>query len=115
MSGGVDTRKFVLHQAPTEELLGVLRRAMKENFVNCDVQEQECPDLEAAPWLLSAQGICGSPTLVDIGDAANLQKPELHHTTFELPEVATTCGFDPAESSFLGAGAVALHVTGKNG
>lgn len=40
---------------------------MNNNFAEVQVEVVECPDLTAAPFHLASSGLCGSPTIVDVG------------------------------------------------
>lgn len=40
---------------------------LKQNFEEVAVAEVDCPDLTVAPFHLASSGICGSPTIVEIG------------------------------------------------
>lgn len=45
----------------------VLSVGLKENFREVSVSEVDCPDLTAAPYHLAGHGLCGSPTIVEVG------------------------------------------------
>ena len=44
----------------------------KKLFEKCHVTWEECPDLTKAPFNLAASGLCGHPSIADIGSVSNL-------------------------------------------
>jgi hypothetical protein len=56
--------EYVLHLPPLQELADALHRILGSNFEHVSVNVTEAPDLTAAPWHLSASGLCGNPRLI---------------------------------------------------
>lgn len=106
--------RFGLYKPSADELIDVISATILRNFESGSVSECACPDFRKAPWNLVNEGLCGSTGLLDIGDGSNLRNPDNHHSHFSLPQIVQECG-NYTNCSILGAGAVALKVTGKNG
>ncbi|KAK7089215.1 hypothetical protein V1264_024537 [Littorina saxatilis] len=59
--------KAPMHVPSMEEVAKVLQSGLQKNFSNVEVNVVDCPDLTQKPFNLSAEGICGSPRLADVG------------------------------------------------
>jgi len=57
----------LLHIPPLEELVDVLSNGLKSNFDEVTVAVVDAPNLTEAPYHLAGQGLCGSPTILEVG------------------------------------------------
>lgn len=94
------------------ELSQCIEKSLRSNFASAAVRVVTCPDLSESPWNLAAEGICGSPRLVDIGGVPYLIPLAQKDVRFNFSKVASL--IDLPNAFFIGAGAGSCHVIGKN-
>jgi len=94
-----------------KELIPIIEKELKKNFEHVEINEVNCPDLQQ--WCgLAEKGLCGSTRLADIGGVPYMLDPLHQHTTYQIPDIVSTCGMEKA--LVIGAGAASPLVIGKN-
>uniref|UniRef100_T1J8W5 RING-type domain-containing protein n=1 Tax=Strigamia maritima TaxID=126957 RepID=T1J8W5_STRMM len=104
--------KLGLYQPEANELQSVLEKGLKNSFEEASVQIIDCPNLEKEPFNLAAKGICGRPTLIDVGGVRNLQPVPMRNKVYNLDEL-TQMTHNP-DAFLMGAGGGPFHVTRVN-
>ncbi|XP_018610714.1 ester hydrolase C11orf54 homolog isoform X1 [Scleropages formosus] len=111
-SGGGKTEKYELDVPPLQELCDVLHNGLKNNFADAQVRVVECPDLSQAPFHFPANGLCGSPRIMDVGGVPYLiplvQLDKVYNMNTVAKEVELPGAF------ILGAGAASSRTLGMN-
>jgi hypothetical protein len=110
MSLPVEKRALLV--PPLEELAKVLEEGLKGNFSEVSVSVVECPDLSLPTWNLAAQGLCGSPQLLDVGGVPYLMPVPDKTKTYDLGELAALAGLPGG--LIIGAGAGSSKAAGVN-
>lgn len=94
----------MLHCLPSS-IPKALSTGLIQNFAEVAVKEVECPDLSVAPFHLAANGLCGRPTIVDIGGTPFLLPLVDRSKLYDLTSIGRKV-LPNAKSIFLcGAGA----------
>uniref|UniRef100_T1J6L6 DUF1907 domain-containing protein n=1 Tax=Strigamia maritima TaxID=126957 RepID=T1J6L6_STRMM len=104
--------KLELYQPEANELRSVLEKGLKNSFEEASVQIIDCPNLKKEPFNLAAKGICGRPTLIDVGGVRNLQPVPLRNKIYNLDKL-TQIAHNP-EAFLMGAGGGPFHITSVN-
>ncbi|KAL8562084.1 hypothetical protein ACOMHN_031855 [Nucella lapillus] len=104
--------KVPLHVPTLQEVAQVLQSGMKENFGSVTVSVVDCPDLTQKPFSLSAQGLCGSPRLADVGGPPYLLPLAQRDKLYDLADVARLV--DLPGAFMVGAGAGPWKIVGVN-
>lgn len=104
--------KITLKAPPLEELRSVLAAALKNNFIEVNVDIVDCPDLRAPPFLMTGAGIGDGLRIGEVGGIGNLFPLPKTDKSFNLKKVCETC--EMPEAFVFGPGAGPFHVVGHN-
>ena len=105
-------QKQSLFQPELHELAAVIENGLSSNFESVSVRIVDCPDLKESPFGLAESGICGRPTLLDIGGVPYLiPTPDLRRV-YNFDSISEIIGMKDA--FFIGAGAGGCHILGVN-
>ncbi|XP_067136374.1 ester hydrolase C11orf54 homolog [Centruroides vittatus] len=105
-------QREILHVPPLQEICQVLQNGLRSHFEEVEVTSTRCPNLQKKPFLLAAEGLCGSPRLADVGGVPNLIPLAQKDKVYNFPEVAKQ--IDLPDAFIIGAGAGPCHYIGVN-
>jgi len=102
----------VLYVPPAEDVVKALKDGLSKNFGNVDVSVVDCPDLKNKPFSLAAQGLGGSPTIVEVGGVPYLLPLVNRSKIYDFKDINRMTGINPA--FVVGAGAGPFTYAGVN-
>lgn len=102
-----------LHTPNLGDLCKHLNEGLTQFFHHVNVEEVDCPNLSVDPWHLAAPGICGAPTLLDVGAVPYLVPTPQKDRIYKFEDLATLVG--NRNAFFLGAGHCGFQLFGGNG
>ena len=106
------SEKESLFQPDLHDLAAAIELGLSSNFESVSVCVVDCPDLKESPFHLAESGICGRPTILDVGGVPYLiPTPELQRI-YNFDILAEITGI--ANAFFIGAGAGGCHILGVN-
>ncbi|CAL1290273.1 unnamed protein product [Larinioides sclopetarius] len=82
------TEEYKLFQPSLDEAAVVLQDGLSENFNYVDVQVVNCPDLRAKPYMLAAEGLCGNPSIADVGGVEYLLPLAKKDKVYDFREIS---------------------------
>ncbi|XP_055381854.1 ester hydrolase C11orf54 homolog [Condylostylus longicornis] len=89
-----------------EEIQEVLQEALRSNFDQVTVEVVDCPNLKNDPYYLADSGLCGSPTLVEVGGPPYLLPLVDTSKIYDITEIAKrSIGKESTNILICGAGA----------
>ncbi|XP_072749061.1 ester hydrolase C11orf54 homolog [Anoplolepis gracilipes] len=91
-----------------------LRYELKSNFEEVTVEWVDCPDLTKEPFNLAAPGLCGDPTLVEMGGMSTLFPRPITPFTYNLKKFLETC-YDDDDIFVIGASVYPRKSNGQFG
>ena len=101
-----------LYQPDLHDLAQVIERGISQNFESVSARVFDCPDLSEAPFGLAATGICGRPTILDVGGVPYLIPMPDRSRVYSFDTLAKIITIEDA--FFIGAGAGGCHLLGVN-
>ncbi|GAB6026498.1 hypothetical protein CHUAL_012923 [Chamberlinius hualienensis] len=104
--------KVPLYTPSLDEISNVLQNGLTKNFSEVEVSVVECPDLRQEPFFLNAQGIGGSPRILDIGGVPYLLPTPNREKIYNMDTVAKLAELPGA--FLIGAGAGPFQTVGVN-
>lgn len=106
------SQKQSLFLPDLHELAAAIKEGLLRNFESVSVCVADCPDLRKPPFGLAGSGLCGRPTIIDVGGVPYLiPTPDLKRT-YNFDVLAEVIGIE--SPFFIGAGAGACHILGVN-
>lgn len=99
---------------PLDELQVILTEGLRSNFKSVLVEVVDCPDLSKAPFFLASEGICGNPTLMEIGGPPNLLPLVNRNKIYDLKTICRKALGENDDILILGAGAGPFPYLGIN-
>ncbi|XP_027194170.2 ester hydrolase C11orf54 homolog [Dermatophagoides pteronyssinus] len=110
------TEKYSLNQLNIDEIVTSIDDGLKKLFEYCHVTLEECPDLTKPPFNLAASGLCGHPSIADIGSVSNLAPVPDRKKIYTFEHIAhiVTDGINMNNCFMIGAGAGPFHKVGNN-
>lgn len=106
--------RLPLSPPPLSDLVPTLAACLQAYFEVVDVSLSDCPDLRAAPFHLAAEGLSGSPRIVEVGGQANLRPRPDFSKKYDLLSVSRLMEMGPEQGLLIGAAAGPFHVLGQN-
>ncbi|XP_046655484.1 ester hydrolase C11orf54 homolog [Daphnia pulicaria] len=94
-----------LHVPPLDELANVLRQGLALHFAFVQVDVVDCPDLSQSPFHLTAPGLGGDPSLVDLGGVPYLVPTVHRDRIYDLADLPAAMNVKDGTVSMIGAGA----------
>ncbi|XP_043792237.1 ester hydrolase C11orf54 homolog [Apis laboriosa] len=93
-----------LHVPSLDEIKDVLKEGLIKNYANVEVEIVDCPDLTQEPFALSAPGLSGNSTLLEIGGPSFLLPTVQKNKLYDIQQLLNHLHYK--EDSFvIGAGA----------
>ncbi|KAG8277211.1 ester hydrolase C11orf54 homolog [Homalodisca vitripennis] len=89
---------------PVEDVVQALQDGLASYFGSVSVESVECPDLTAEPFCLVAQGLCGSPRVVEVGGVSNFMPLYNPDKIYDLKDFNQLLAVDPVVALGTGAG-----------
>lgn len=93
-----------LHVPSLNEIKTVLEEGLSTNFAEVKVEVVNCPDLTKEPFLLSASGLSGNPTIFEIGGPSYLLPIVQKDKLYDIHELLKHINYSD-KSFVIGAGA----------
>lgn len=93
-----------LHVPSLNEIKTVLEEGLSTNFAEVKVEVVNCPDLTKEPFLLSASGLSGNPTIFEIGGPSYLLPIVQKDKLYDVHELLKHINYSD-KSFVIGAGA----------
>ncbi|XP_015172505.1 PREDICTED: ester hydrolase C11orf54 homolog [Polistes dominula] len=93
-----------LHVPGLNEIKTVLEEGLSTNFAEVKVEIVNCPDLTKEPFLLSASGLSGNPTVLEIGGPSYLLPIVQRDKLYNIHELLQHMNYSD-KSFVIGAGA----------
>ncbi|KAH7639544.1 hypothetical protein DERF_005400 [Dermatophagoides farinae] len=117
----LSSEKYTLNKVNIDELILAIDDGLKKLFEKCHVTWEECPDLTKAPFNLAASGLCGHPSIADIGSVSNLSPIPKRTKIYTFEQIARIVTADDDNDKkdirdcfMIGAGAGPFHKIGHN-
>ncbi|KAI4495910.1 hypothetical protein M0802_008316 [Mischocyttarus mexicanus] len=93
-----------LHVPSLDEIKNILEEGLSTNFAEVNVEVVNCPDLTKKPFSLSASGLSGDPTILEIGGPSYLLPLVQRDKLYDVHELLKR--INNSDKSFvIGAGA----------
>ena len=107
-------KKHALFKPDEDELVEILSKGLSKNYKNVEVCFKICPDLSEHPFNLASKGICGNPTLADVGGVPFLVPgpAKWQERVYDLRHVCRQV--EQPNGFILGACACSRHYLGCN-
>ncbi|TKC47919.1 hypothetical protein EI555_012961 [Monodon monoceros] len=100
--------EYSFHVPSLEELVGVLRKGLMDNFADVQVSVVDCPNLTKEPFTFPVKGICGKTRIAEAGGAGPF--PTLGFNSEFMPVVQTESEHKPPVN-----GSYFAHVNSADG
>lgn len=104
--------KIKLHVPTLEEVADVFQAGLRKHFAEVQVKVVECPDLRKEPFTLAAEGIGGSPRVLDVGGVPYLTPQVRRDKVYNMDKLAELAELPGA--FLIGAGGGPHHLLGVN-
>ncbi|KAG8201751.1 hypothetical protein JTE90_012810 [Oedothorax gibbosus] len=95
--------KFQLFKPSLQDIAKVLQDGLITTFSEVDVQVVDCPNLQHKPFMLAAEGLCGTPCIADVGGPEYLLPLAQNNKIYSFKEISKNVGLPNA--FIIGAGA----------
>ncbi|XP_017761361.1 PREDICTED: ester hydrolase C11orf54 homolog [Eufriesea mexicana] len=93
-----------LYVPSLDEIKDVLKEGLVKNFLDVEVEVVDCPDLTQEPFTLAAPGLCGNPTLLEIGGPSYLLPTVQKNKLYDVQQLLNHLQYK-TDSFVIGAGA----------
>ena len=104
--------KHPLNKPSLDTVIKSFEKSLSNNYKEYFVEVVDCPDLTVSPWNLALPGLCGDPSVADVGGVPNLIPSPKVDKQYNLDNVAESCGL--SGGYVIGPSAVASKLLGKN-